>query len=671
MRSVSTPIRGLIKHDLRSFRDLRPRCLKGEGNITTPQRQALHNLKSRQEIIIKPADKGGQIVLQDRTNYVLEATRQLNDISYYRPLTQPMFLETQMIVRNLIDQMKREHLITKKQAHYLYGPDLPRARLFYLLPKIHKPPESWTVPFLIPPGRPIVSDCGSESYRLAEFIDFHINPLSHTHRSYVKDTYTFVEKLKDLTVPENTFIFSIDVDSLYTNIDTLLGLQAVKKALDSSPVPSRPDNFILQFLELTLTRNDFLFDNSFFLQTCGCAMGRKYSPAYADIYLADWEESAFLKCPLRPLVYYRYLDDIFGLWDKSEEDFQNFINILNSHHPRIKLKHNLHLQQVPFLDTVVFFTKTRDGHKSLATKVYFKDTDRHSLLFNSSYHPRHTFSSIIKSQLIRFHRICSFPHHIEEATRTLFEALRPRGYSRRFLRTIKHEVAALFQPDRPDPPAKDNKLIPLVTTFSHQLGPFNQAIKQHFNSAKTQTTPLVPFKIIMAYRRNRNLKDLLVHTALNKTIRTVIDPHFTNLKYISNRRSGAPIWQTFSLLSCNVVYAIQCQHCKAIYVGETGATIKQRLYQHVYHIQRGSNFNLLYIHFSQHHLSSFSLSGLESNSGWSLSQRRAAERRWMYRLSSIAPPLGLNGHISHPSAPLSNHNLSRSEEHTSELQSQR
>ena len=304
-------------------------------------------------------------------------------------------------------------------------------------------------------------------------------------------------------------------------------------------------------------------------------MGRKYSPAYADIYLADWEETAFLKCPLRPLVYYRYLDDIFGPWDKSETDFQNF-NILNSHHPRIKLKHNLH-QQVPFLDTVVFFTETRNGHKTLATKVYFKDTDRHSLLFNSSYHPRHTFSSIIKSQLISFHRICSLPHHVEEATRTLFEALRPRGYSKRFLRTIKCEVAALFQLDQPDLPAKDNKLIPLVTTFSHQLGPFNQAIKQHFNSAKTQTTPLAPFKIIMAYRRNRNLKDLLVHTALNKTIRTVIDPYFTILKYISNRRTGAPIWQTFSLFSCNVVYAIQCKHCKAIYVGETGATIKQCL----------------------------------------------------------------------------------------------
>ena len=419
LKSVSKPIRQLIDQDLRSFRDLRPRRPVGEANITVHQQQALNKLKSHHEIIIKPADKGGQIVIQDRTNYILEATRQLNDPVYYRPLTDPLYLEIQTMVRLLIDQMRKKHLISAKQAHYLYGPDLPRARLFYLLPKIHKPPENWTVPFVVPPGRPIVSDCGSESYHLAEFIDFYINPLSHTHPSYLKDTYTFVNKLKNLTVPDNTFIFSIDVDSLYTNVDTVLGLEAVKKALSSSPDSSRPNTFILKFLEITLTRNNLLFDKSFFLQICGCAMGRKYSPAYTDIYLADWEESAFLKCPSRPLVYFRYLDDIFGLWDESETEFNHFIHILNSHHPRIKLKHTLHLQQVPFLDTVVFFTDTKDGHKTLATKVYFKDTDRHSLLFNTSYHPRHTFSSIIKSQLIRFHRICSLPHHVEEATGTL------------------------------------------------------------------------------------------------------------------------------------------------------------------------------------------------------------------------------------------------------------
>ena len=153
--------------------------------------------------------------------------------------------------------------------------------------------------------------------------------------------------------------------------------------------------------------------------------------------------------------------------------------------------------------------------------------------------------------------------------------------------------------------------------------------------------------MIMSYRRNKNLKDILVHTALNKTIPTTLSPYFTNIKYISSRRSGAPVWQTFTLLSYNLVYAVQCKLCKAIYVGETGATIKQRLYQHVYHIQKGTNPKLLYVHFVQHHLSNFSLSGLETNASWSLLQRRAAERRWILRLSSTAP-LGLND-VARPS----------------------
>ena len=100
--------------------------------------------------------------------------------------------------------------------------------------------------------------------------------------------------------------------------------------------------------------------------------------------------------------------------------------------------------------------------------------------------------------------------------------LRPLGPAGRFLRTIKQEVAALFPSDRATFSGKnkdmDHKLIPLVMTFSRSLGPLHQAIKQHFNAIKLRTTSLAPFKIIMAYRRNKNLKDILVHTALNKTM---------------------------------------------------------------------------------------------------------------------------------------------------------
>uniref|UniRef100_A0A671VT22 Uncharacterized protein n=1 Tax=Sparus aurata TaxID=8175 RepID=A0A671VT22_SPAAU len=149
------------------------------SNITSEQRRALKSLIQLDHVVIKPADKGGQIVLQDRTNYLIEANRQLQDEKYYVPLAQPMQPETHQLIQDIINTLYSKNFITFKQLTYLYGSEKPRQRLFYLLPKIHKAPESWTVPFKIPTGRPIVSDCGSESYRVAEYIDYYINPLAH------------------------------------------------------------------------------------------------------------------------------------------------------------------------------------------------------------------------------------------------------------------------------------------------------------------------------------------------------------------------------------------------------------------------------------------------------------------------------------------------------------
>ena len=59
--------------------------------------------------------------------------------------------------------MNQQSLISDKQLEYLEPPANLRPRRFYTLPKIHKPQESWTVSSVIPPGRPIVSNCNSET----------------------------------------------------------------------------------------------------------------------------------------------------------------------------------------------------------------------------------------------------------------------------------------------------------------------------------------------------------------------------------------------------------------------------------------------------------------------------------------------------------------------------
>lgn len=56
----------------------------------------------------------------------------------------------------------------------------------------------------------------------------------------------------------------------------------------------------------------------------------------------------------------------------------------------MKLKLNIQKQRVEFLDTQVFFVPdVNGGAKRLATKAYFKETDRHALLHKLSYQPKH------------------------------------------------------------------------------------------------------------------------------------------------------------------------------------------------------------------------------------------------------------------------------------------
>lgn len=73
--------------------------------------------------------------------------------------------------------------------------------------------------------------------------------------------------------------------------------------------------------------------------------------------MADWENTVFPKGQKVPCLYFRYLDDIFGIWNHSKEDFSQFLDTLNGHHKTIKLKANIQTKQTEFLDTEVYFIK--------------------------------------------------------------------------------------------------------------------------------------------------------------------------------------------------------------------------------------------------------------------------------------------------------------------------
>ena len=144
---------------------------KHTQNLPNAELAALKQLRKNPFIVIKPADKGSSSVIMDKDNYISEGYHQLDNPPDYKKLDKPIFHSTGQKINEILSDLHQQNFISSKQLLYLKPPLEPRARRFYLLPKIHKPLDKWPIKNQMPPGRPIISDCDSESYKVAEYID--------------------------------------------------------------------------------------------------------------------------------------------------------------------------------------------------------------------------------------------------------------------------------------------------------------------------------------------------------------------------------------------------------------------------------------------------------------------------------------------------------------------
>lgn len=162
---------------------------------------------------------------------------------------------------------------------------------------------------------------------------------------------------------------------------------------------------------------------------------------------------------------------------------------------------NIHPHSVDFLDTTRDLISNVQGNYK--TKIFFKATDTHALLHKSSYHSKHTFMGIVKSQLFPFHRIWSRWEDFQEATRVLFSVLSTRGYSCSFLRkAYKH-----FQNTRPA--TEISSLLPFVLDYSISALKLVRTIRKNLHKETQHAGILQNYRLIVAYRRRKNLQDFL------------------------------------------------------------------------------------------------------------------------------------------------------------------
>jgi hypothetical protein len=118
-------------------------------NLTKPQYKALNRLRKRQDIILKPADKGSGVCVLTPQQYTDEAFRQLNDKTTYEKSDHNPMTQIQQKTAAAIEKHVYTGAIPRQSANLLTTPN-PQPAKFYLLPKVHKGLHN-------PPGRPIIA----------------------------------------------------------------------------------------------------------------------------------------------------------------------------------------------------------------------------------------------------------------------------------------------------------------------------------------------------------------------------------------------------------------------------------------------------------------------------------------------------------------------------------
>ena len=208
------------------------------NNLTKSEKESLKSLGARKDITIKPADKGGAIVILSTDDYIREGHRQLKDSRFYEPLTgDPTSKHTQVVTSALKELLERGKITTNE--YNIMKPNHPSCGRFYMLPKIHKAGN---------PGRPIVSGTGTVTEPVSGYIDGLIKHIPVILDSYIKDTTHFLREISDLQVPERSYLVTLDVSSLYTNIPHDDGITSLIDMYELHRQTDTPDSHVVATL---------------------------------------------------------------------------------------------------------------------------------------------------------------------------------------------------------------------------------------------------------------------------------------------------------------------------------------------------------------------------------------------------------------------------------------
>ena len=533
---------GIINLNSNAKDDIRSKCC----NIITNHKNKLKNKNSyskQQKILQKKIDKTKsfikqnsnlKILIPDKSNktvvmYNKDYDKKMNDLlqdqNTYKEINSDPTNIHQKNNNALINRWENLMYISPNTAKKLKIQNAQPPRI-YGMPKLHKK----NIPL-----RPIVSCIQSPYEKLSKFLKNILQNIINKNNHYIKDSVDFKEKIKNICLPKDYLLISLDVVSLYTNIPLTLAKEVIRKKWDE--IKKFTDIPLLEFLaaiDMTLNSTYFLYNEKYYKQIEGCAMGASISSVIAQLVLEDLEENILNNLGFHIPFFYRYVDDCITAVPNNKT--ADILNSFNSYHNKLQFTIEIeNLNKINFLDTTLHHLDN-----TIKTEWYTKETWSSRYINYLSQHPLSQKKSVIIGLADRAIKLSS-PEYREKSLKKAKEALRLNDYPENLINSIFKKRIHIFynqgQKNKKDRKQNNYISLPYIPNLSEKL---NHTLKEH--------------NIIVAHKS---------HNLLNS--------NFSSLKAKIAKQKKS-----------NIVYQIPCNDCNGVYIGQTCQLLKNRLNGHKY-----------------------------------------------------------------------------------------
>ena len=439
--------------------------------------QWLRKMCKEKKIFISKADKGGATLILNYEDVVATVEKDIFNEELYEKADFDMMLTTPLKVQELVlEQVDKGHL-SSKQCTMITGLNenrnmkrsadyVPEPPGVYPLYKLHSMTPQQLTEKVVPKHRLVSSVKFGPLYRLDKFVSPYLTTLSQEYcaREYILDTSEFLKSVDRfnsecaVTVSANSpnkdyLLFTIDVKALYPSIDPTLAQRALEDALQKNTSFADSEKEMIHVFTTFILFNQFVtYKGSSYKGKKGMATGGSSSRQCADMFLT-WmifqkpeAVSSLISLWENILLWVRFIDDVFGIWNNTEELFLTFIQELNQRCAEFGIEYDKWEidTSVNFLDTTCFLhhsvAVTEDETPTIQHKLYRKPTDARRYLKPDSHHPPHVFPATVKSQMKRIFRLNSCPDHLNTDLNQLVEDLVNNGYDKEMVVRTQREL---------------------------------------------------------------------------------------------------------------------------------------------------------------------------------------------------------------------------------------